>query len=256
VLLQTGVHNEPAFPVQVNLYSGAGCAQPVRPWSTVTDPPGADGVVRGLTVTWHQLLGSTDDQCAEVLTSDRTWLAYHATLQVSENPKVDTLSPSKGSAGTVVTLAGSGFGATTQVQYDTNGVDATACPHSQNDASFRIVDDHTLEATVPVACNGRFTVVNAVGSDLSNFFWAPPRVDKVCYSPPDVQCGPSGLLPGEMTYLIGCDLESPLSVTFNGLASGLLAYDNFVEASAQVPTAYHGGPIVIVTPGGSTSFTP
>ena len=154
-------------------------------------------------------------------------------------PRISAFAPSRGPVGTLVTITGRHFTATTQVAFDS--VMAT---------NFIIASDTLLRATVPSgATTGKISVTTTEGSATSeNDFVVtmPPRISTFAPS-----SGPVGTL----VTITGQHFTETTQVAFDSIMA-----PNFVIASdtllrATVPNGATTGKIIVTTPDGTTSST-
>jgi subtilisin family serine protease len=161
------------------------------------------------------------------------------TFQVNAGPVITTFTPSSGSPGTSVTIAGSGFTGATAVTF--NGVNAT----------FSVRSSTEIDATVPAQANtGRIGVVTPSGTATSagNF--------TVTLAPALSSFSPVSGGPGTTVTLLGANFSGATSVRFNGIVA-VFTVESATRIVATVPTGAGTGPITVTTPQGvATSATP
>ena len=148
-------------------------------------------------------------------------------------PTVSRFTPTKGAAGTLVTLLGGNFDNATAVLF--NGVPAT----------FTIVSSTEINATLPpTATKGKITVTNVAGSDASgSSFTVLPGIRSFTPS--------SGII-GSSVTIIGTALSGARSVKFNGTSSSFTENSD-TSLTAVVPTRATTGSITVTTSAGTAS---
>jgi uncharacterized repeat protein (TIGR03803 family) len=144
-----------------------------------------------------------------------------------------------GKVGSTAEILGQGFTGATKVSF--NGASA----------SFTVVSDTYLTATVPAGATAGFVNVNTPGGTLksSRAFLVTPMV--LSFSPASGKVGTA-------VTITGSGLTGATQVTFGGKAS-TFTVNNSSQITATVPTGAKTGKIVVTTPGGTassaTSFT-
>ncbi len=152
-------------------------------------------------------------------------------------PGAPTFTPASGPAGTVVTLTGTGFTGTTQVDFGGHAAQV-----------FNVVDDTTLTATVPPnAVTGPVTVVTPGGAAAS--------VGVFTVIQPLVLLTVSGFTPaagpvGTPVVLTGARMDQAIGVTFGAVAAPAFHVDNDGQITVPVPPGAVTGNLVIQTAGG------
>ncbi|MEM7153981.1 MAG: IPT/TIG domain-containing protein [Myxococcota bacterium] len=151
-------------------------------------------------------------------------------------PQVDGFDPATGSAGTMVTVTGSGFTGTTSVSF--GGVVAS---------SFAVSLDTQLVAFVASGSpSGPVAVTNTEDTDTSSDDFeilAPPSIDGF---------SPSSGEPGDSVTISGSDLADPTSVTFGANRTAVeVSSSSDSEIVAVVPSGMTDGTIQVTTAGGS-----
>lgn len=157
-------------------------------------------------------------------------------------PSIVSFSPPSGTAGSTVTIVGTGFTGTQNVRFGPiGGIDAT---------SFSVVDDSHLTATVPPgAITGPIEVDASTGSahstkDFSVLATAPPRI--AMFSPPR-----GGV--GTIVTLTGTGFTGASSVSFGGVPAVIFGAKSDTTLLAAVPSGAVSGPIVVVNGKGTAS---
>jgi uncharacterized repeat protein (TIGR03803 family) len=153
-------------------------------------------------------------------------------LDMELGPFVSLLSAS-GKVGKTIEVLGQGFTGTTAVSF--NGTPAT----------FKVVSDTYLTATVPSrATTGAVTVTTPGGTLTSN---KPFRITPVVktFSPTS---GPAGT----PVTITGNSLTQTTKVAFGGVKATTFSVDSDTQVTATVPTGAKTGHIAITTTGGST----
>jgi hypothetical protein len=241
----------PGQPTMVEMISGAGghtagagfTGDARVEWSQ-GQTPGAvhltlDGAAAGGAPT--SLSWSYEDTNGNVLNSgSRNCGAGPAT------PAITSFSPSSGEVGTSVTINGSGFNGTTDVQF--NGT-------SVGSGNFTVVSGGKITATVPSgATTGPISVTAPGGTATSSTDFTvtvPPAPVITDFSP---VFGP----PGTSVTINGSGFDGTTDVQFNGtvVGSGNFTVDADTQITATVPSGASTGPISVTTPGGTgTSLT-
>jgi uncharacterized repeat protein (TIGR03803 family) len=146
----------------------------------------------------------------------------------------------QGAFGKSVEILGQGFTGTTKVKF--NGTTA----------SFTVVSDTYLTATVPAAATTGFITVTTPTATLTSNrkFLVIPSVTS--FSP---QSGPVGTV----VTITGNNLKGATKVTFGGVKATSFSVTSDTTITATVPTGAVTGKIKVTTPGGTgssaTSFT-
>jgi arylsulfatase A-like enzyme len=154
----------------------------------------------------------------------------------ADAPDITDVVPGEGPVGTAVTISGSGFAAATEVAF--NGVD---------DPGFTVVDDGTIDATVPDgATTGPLTVTTPEGTavgDESFIVDVPPP-------PPSITGFEPGHGPVGTTVTIrGTSLAGATEVSFNGVDDPGFTIVDDATIEADVPLGAGSGPIRVVVDG-------
>jgi IPT/TIG domain/FG-GAP-like repeat/FG-GAP repeat len=149
-----------------------------------------------------------------------------AQFTVAQNLQITTLSPVSGAVGTVITIAGNGFGATqgaSTVKFQT----AVATPISWSDSSITVA--------VPIgAATGMVTVTVGSASTSASFSIVP--------SPTISSLSPASATVGSLVTITGSNfgsIQGSSTVTFNGVTAS--------------PTSWNSGSIMVPVPSGATS---
>jgi uncharacterized repeat protein (TIGR03803 family) len=148
-------------------------------------------------------------------------------------PFVRLLSTS-GKVGTTIQMLGQGFNGATAVSF--NGVPA----------SYKVVTDTYLTATVPNrATTGAVSVSEPSGTLTSNqSFRVLPSIKS--FSPGSGAVGTS-------VVVTGVSLTQTTKVTFGGVAATSFAVNSDTQATATVPAGAKTGRITVTTPGGTAT---
>jgi len=157
--------------------------------------------------------------------------------------RINSISPSSGAPGTVVTIVGTGFAGASAVQF--GGVIAS---------SFQVVSPDTIQAVVGSGNSGVITVTDTYGSVSStNFTVTAPASTITAFSPTSATTN--------MTVVItGTHLTGATAVSFGGVAAASFAVISDNEIDAVVGTGATGD-VVVTTSGGPLTlpgftFTP
>jgi len=160
-------------------------------------------------------------------------------LDMSLKPFVSLVNWS-GKVGATAEILGQGFTGTTKVSF--NGVQAT----------FKVVSDTYLTATVPSGATTGFVNVQTPGGSLKSnrkFLVVPANLT---FSP---ESGPVGTV----VTITGTSLTGATKVTFGGVKATVFTVDSDTQITATVPTGAVTGKISVTTPGGTatsaTAFT-
>ncbi|MBI5836475.1 MAG: IPT/TIG domain-containing protein [Candidatus Eisenbacteria bacterium] len=154
---------------------------------------------------------------------------------VGNGPTVSSFSPTSGTVGTSVTLAGTNFTGASSVAF--NG---TA-------ASFTVNSDVSISTTVPGgATTGPISVTNpaGTGASASSFFVGTAPVVSLFV--------PAGGPVGTSVKVRGSNFTGSTSVTFNG-TSATFTVDSSTVITATVPVGATTGPIAVTNPAGTGS---
>jgi uncharacterized repeat protein (TIGR03803 family) len=159
-------------------------------------------------------------------------------LKMGLGPFVSLL-PYSGKVGNTIEFLGQGFTGTTEVSF------------SGTAASFHVVSDTYLTATVPSGAKTGLVTVTTTGRTLvsNKTFRVTPQITSF-----DPTSGPVGT----SVTITGVNLAQTTQVTFNGLRA-TFTVDSDTQVTATVPSGATTGKIAITTPGGTatsaTNFT-
>jgi hypothetical protein len=171
-------------------------------------------------------------------TSWRTWL-FGVTPVSTAPPPVPTItsfSPASGPVGTKVTITGTGFTGTTAVKF------------AGTNASFAVVSDTSLTATVPSSATSGTIAVTAPGGTATSataFTVTPPAPTISSFAPT------SGTV-GTNVTIAGANFTGTTSVTFGGTSAAFTVVSD-TALSATVPSGASSGLIAVTTPGGTAT---
>jgi len=152
-------------------------------------------------------------------------------------PTLTTFTPSSGPVGTSVAISGTNFTGATAVAF--NGVSA----------SFTVVSDTSIQATVPAgATTGPLSVTTPAGTATgSGAFTVVPPPTIASFTPASGPVGTS-------VTISGTNFTGATAVAFNGVsASFTVGSDTSIQAT--VPAGATTGPLGVTTPAG-TATTP
>ncbi|WP_159072315.1 IPT/TIG domain-containing protein [Streptomyces sp. CMB-StM0423] len=165
-------------------------------------------------------------------------------------PFITSISPTQGTAGTSVTITGTGFGAlasTPVVHFGSTSVNGTVT-----------VANTQISVTAPGGCAGQVNASVTVGSSTSNskafFYIAAPTIGGV-----SANVGPDTSPPA--STLFGSGLAAATAVTFGAAGAGTLgAVVSDSQRSATPPSfAVTGAPVTVnvtvTNPGGTSTIT-
>jgi hypothetical protein len=149
-------------------------------------------------------------------------------------PRITSVGPGSGPAGTTVTISGSGFTDVSAVKF--NGVAATAPS---------VDSDHQITAQVPAtATSGRITVTTLGGTAASSTtFLAVPTITGF---------GPPAAAPGSPVVVTGTGFGGVSAVTVNGVRAGFSVLSR-TQLRLTVPASATDGPIAVTTAGGTAT---
>lgn len=158
-------------------------------------------------------------------------------------PTITSFSPTSGPVGTVVTITGTHFNSPTVIEVEFNN----------HDASFTVVNDTTITATVPNdATDGRIQVRNASGTATSSMRFnviQAPRPAIRSFTPTSGPIGTSVVITG--TNFSGAGFTTSV-VRFNSVIA-TFTVNSATQITATVPSGATTGRISLSTPGGTTS---
>ncbi len=146
-------------------------------------------------------------------------------------PDVQSFTPGAGAPGTVVTIRGLHFTATSLVTFDLRP------------ALFTTVSDSVIHATVPAGARTGFIEVSTPNGSMTSAgtFIVAPRI--ASFSPRQAPVGSTITITGENFLYTS-------SVRFNGLPTPF-SISSDVRITATVPTGATNGPISVTNPGGT-----
>ena len=154
----------------------------------------------------------------------------HGFLRSAKAIVVNSFSPNSGTAGTAITVLGSGFTGATGVAFNVAA------------ASFTVVSDTQITTSVPTgATTGPIAVLNAGNEGISsaNFTVTPSAVPTVSgFSPAS---GPLGTL----VTITGTNFTGTTAVTFNGTNTTSFQVSSDTQLTAVVPSGATTGPIAV-----------
>jgi hypothetical protein len=152
-------------------------------------------------------------------------------------PTVSGFSPVQGPVGTQVTISGSNF------------TGATAVTFNGTPASFSVVNDGSINATVPAgATTGAISVTGPGGTGSSSGVFTVPAT-----APPTISSfSPTSGKVGATVTINGANLTGVTKVTFNGVAASFTAVSD-TQVTATVPSGAKNGPIAVTTPNGTAT---
>jgi hypothetical protein len=151
-----------------------------------------------------------------------------------------SLVRNSGKVGKMVEILGQGFTGTTAVSFGSTA------------ATFKVVSDTYLTATVPAGARTTAVTVTTPGGTLTSnkAFRVTPQLTS--FNPPSGPVGAS-------VTITGVSLTQTTKVTFGGVAATSFTATSDTQVTATVPTGAVTGKIAITTPGGTaasaTSFT-
>ncbi|MBZ5679268.1 MAG: hypothetical protein LAO24_04075 [Acidobacteriia bacterium] len=145
-----------------------------------------------------------------------------------------------GKVGKTVEILGQGFTGTTKVSF--NGTPA----------SFTVVSDTYLTATLPTGATTGFVNVTTPGGTLKSN-------RKFLVTPSIVSFSPTSGPVGTVVTVTGNSFTGATKVSFGGIKATTFSVDSYTQITATVPTGAVTGKIQVTTPGGTatsaTSFT-
>jgi hypothetical protein len=150
-------------------------------------------------------------------------------LGVTAAPQVASFSPAKGTAGTAVTITGSGFTGAVLVTF------------AGSPATFTVDSDTQITAPVPLAAvSGPIAVTNDAGVGTSATSFTPvPATSITSFSPASAHIG-------DTVTITGVSLDGVTSVDFDGGAiPAEFTIDSSTQISAVVPVGAEVGPLFV-----------
>ena len=152
-------------------------------------------------------------------------------------PSITSFTPSSGPVGTEVTLTGTNFNDATSVVF----IDAIA-------ASFTVVNENSITASVPIGANTGTISVTAPGGVASS-----ATSFDVIHAPTLTSFTPGSGNIGFVVKLTGTNFTGATAVTFNGIAATTMTVDNATSITVTVPNGTTSGKIIVTTPGGTAT---
>jgi hypothetical protein len=175
-----------------------------------------------------------------IASDDKRCFYFHNVIELAQSQAltITSFAPLSGTAGTVVTITGTGLSGVSAVQF--NGTPA----------SFTVLSSTSIQAVVPpAATSGPITVTSPQGSASTAQAFAvivPPAPPSVSGFSPD--SGPEGTL----VTINGSDFADVLQVTFNGTPTTFVAL-SASTIEAYVPAGATSGVIAVTTAAGSAA---
>lgn len=157
---------------------------------------------------------------------------------VTPVPTISSFTPTSALAGATVTINGTNFTGTTQVQF--GGVNAS---------SFTIISATQITAVVAAGgASGNVSVTTPAGTaNLAGFtFLAPPTITS--FTPPTAQAGAT-------ITINGTNFTGTTAVTFGNTPAASFAVVSAIQITATVPFLGGGGIISVTTPSGTGTST-
>lgn len=161
-----------------------------------------------------------------------------STTNFRMEPTIYNLSPTFGTAGTVVTISGAGLNEQSPNPTVTVGSGAVT--------TFVTVGANSLSFDVPAtASTGVITITTTNGTITSTqLFYLPPSLSSFT---------PIGGGAGTMVEINGSNFTNATAVTFNGVAAAGFTVTNNSVLSAIAPAGVSSGAISVTTPGGTAT---
>ena len=159
-------------------------------------------------------------------------------------PTITSFTPKSGPVGTLVTIKGTNFNSPAVVEVE----------FANHDASFTVVNDTTITATVPNnATDGRIRVRNADGTATSstNFNVTQPKPTITSFGPTSGPIGTSVVITG--TNFSGTGFTTS-AVKFHGVTASFIV-NSATQITATIPSGATTGAISVTTPGGTATST-
>ncbi len=161
-------------------------------------------------------------------------------------PVITSFTPTSGLVGREVTITGANFTGATSVEF-----------HATVASSFTVVNDTTINATVPVAAtSGSISIATDAGTAISTAAFtvttppAPPTISDFT---------PQAMLPGAVVMITGTNLTGATAVMFNGIAATSFTVVSATSITATAPAGVTAGKITVTTGAGTatsvSSFT-
>ena len=189
---------------------------------------------------------------AEILISwDNQKTASTSVGIVADPPSIDGFSDQSGKAGDVVTIYGAHLTEISSVTFDGDGVSGSVTADLTDSNYVANPDGSSVTVTVPAGSStGTITVTTFSGIATSEDTYEvlpAPTIDSLSST--------SGI-PGDVITIYGTNLDSVLSVTFNGIEADLTDFNTVVaedgsSISVVVPEGAATGNVSVTTSGGS-----
>ncbi|GEM_PF-1074588 len=152
-------------------------------------------------------------------------------------PAVDSFSPSRGPAGTPVTVTGNNFLGATEVAF--NGAPGT---------SLTVLSNTQVRASVPTGATTGPIRVTTPGGEVTT-----AEVFTVTIPPSISSFTPSNGPPGTQVTINGNNFNGATQVAFNGVVTSTFTPSSNTQITATVPTSATTGRISVTTPEGTAS---
>jgi uncharacterized repeat protein (TIGR03803 family) len=205
-------------------------------FSVVYDFDSTTGANPYVTLVQHTngtLYGATAHGGVQGLTPCSTGCGVFYSLNLGLAP-FTSLFPYSGKVGKSIGFLGQGFTGTSAVSF------------SGTSASFRVVSDTYLTATVPSGATTGSVTVTTPGATLTSnkTFRVTPQL---------LSFSPGSGSAGTPVTITGVSLTQTSKVTFGGVAATTFTVNSDTQVTATVPTGAKTGKIVITTPGGTAT---
>ena len=159
------------------------------------------------------------------------------------DPTITSFTPTSGPVGTTVTITGTNF----------NDPPVNLVEFNNHDASFTVVNDTTIRATVPNdATDGRIEVHNIDGTATSSSNFNVTSSGGGSGGPTITSFNPTSGPVGTSVTINGSNFTGATSVTFNNVAASFNV-NNASRITAQVPNGATDGRIRVTTPQGTAT---
>ena len=176
-------------------------------------------------------VGTTDgDVTVTTVGGSASYESFTVTVPVAT---LTSLSPTSGAAGATITLTGTNFTGATAVRF--NGASAT----------YTVVSNTQITATVPAAATtGNVVVVNDGGTSNGLAFTVIPSITSI---------NPGSGPVGTSLTLTGSNLTGAAAVNFAGGATATPTVLSSTSLTVTVPTGATTGNVTVTTPNGTTA---
>jgi large repetitive protein len=189
-------------------------------------------------------LASTGPLSVRTVHTTASSTSLFTVLQKPSMPSINSFSPTKGAAGTSVTINGVGFSTASSVKF--NGTSA----------AFKANSDSQIAASVPSgATSGPISVTDPTGTSASPMAFT---VTQAIAAPQIASFSPTSGAAGASVTINGSGFTGATIVAFNG-TNATFTVSSDSQIAASVPSGATTGPISVTNPSGTavsaTAFT-